>query len=176
MSRKANRDLRNRLAERAGFEPAVRTSRTQRFQRCSFGHSDTSPWRTHESNARTVSCQFKTHVPSTLSTLGSATHERHRSYRGAADATKRGEGNGDESFPPGARQETGSDSVLTGQRGKRRAPSFCSSGNARRSASVSRRLPSKPRALLWPRRSRPARSRYPWTGSRTRTGPGSRRP
>ena len=31
------------LTERVGFEPTVRTSRTQHFQCCSFSHSDTSP-------------------------------------------------------------------------------------------------------------------------------------
>ena len=31
------------ITERAGFEPAVRTSRTQPFQGCSLSHSDTSP-------------------------------------------------------------------------------------------------------------------------------------
>ena len=32
-----------RRTERAGFEPAVQTSRTQPFQGCSISHSDTSP-------------------------------------------------------------------------------------------------------------------------------------
>ncbi len=31
------------ITERAGFEPAVQTSRTQPFQGCSLSHSDTSP-------------------------------------------------------------------------------------------------------------------------------------
>ena len=31
------------LAERAGFEPAIRGYRIHTFQACSFSHSDTSP-------------------------------------------------------------------------------------------------------------------------------------
>ncbi len=31
------------MAERTGFEPAVRINRTHAFQACSLSHSDTSP-------------------------------------------------------------------------------------------------------------------------------------